>query len=53
MKTILIVDDSESVLNIITKDLKTCGEQMDIKTALNGKQALAILNAQREEMHHD
>ena len=50
MKTILIVDDSESVLNIITKDLKTCGEEMDIKTALNGKQALGILNVSKVDL---
>ena len=50
MKTILIVDDNESVLNSITKGLKTCGEQMDIKIALNGKQALGILNASKVDL---
>jgi len=50
MKTILIVDDNESVLDIITKGLKTCGEQMDVKIALNGKQALGILNASKVDL---
>jgi len=43
MKTILIIDDQKSILNTITEGLKTSGEQMEVKTAMNGKQALGIL----------
>lgn len=50
MKTILIADDNELVLNIVTKDLKTCGEQIEVKTALNGKQALGILKASKVDL---
>ena len=49
MKTILIVEDNESVLKFIVKDLKECGEQMDVKIALNGKQALEVLHSSKVE----
>ena len=50
MKTILIIDDQKSILNMITEGLKTCGEQMQVKTAMNGKQALGILNASKVDL---
>jgi twitching motility two-component system response regulator PilG len=44
MKTVLIIDDNESILTIITEKLKRCDEQINVKTAINGKLALEILN---------
>jgi len=50
MKTILIIDDNESILNIITENLKNRGEEIDVKTALNGKLALEILNTSKVDL---
>ena len=50
MKTILIIDDNESILNIITEKLKNCGEEIEVKTALNGKLAVEILNTSKVDL---
>jgi len=50
MKTILIVDDEKSVLSTAARGLKTCDEQVDVKTALDGEQAIEILNASKIDL---
>ena len=44
MKTILVVDDEKMILRLATEALKNHAEGFKVETALNGKQALHILN---------
>jgi len=44
LKTILVVDDDKMILRLAVEALKSYGEGYQIRTALNGKQAVQILN---------
>jgi len=50
MKTILIIDDNESILDIIVEKLKSCEEPISVKTAPNGKLALEILHTSKIDL---
>ena len=45
MKTILVVDDDKMILRLAGEALKDYAEGFNVKTALNGKLALQILNS--------
>ncbi|MDY6792942.1 MAG: response regulator [Thermodesulfobacteriota bacterium] len=47
MKNILIVDDEESLLLIIASRFKNCRGRFTVFTALNGKEAIKILETQK------
>jgi CheY-like chemotaxis protein len=44
MDTILIVDDNKDVLNILTEGLEIYNSQFKVVTALDGSEAIKILN---------
>lgn len=44
MKTILVVDDDRMILRLAEEALKGKGQPYAVKTALNGKEALEVLN---------
>ncbi|NNK84775.1 MAG: response regulator, partial [Desulfobacterales bacterium] len=46
----LIIDDNQSILDIISEKLKNCDEPINVKTALNGKLALEILHTSRIDL---
>ncbi len=50
MKTILVVDDDKMILRLAAEALKTYGEGFRIKSALNGKQAVQILNSSEVDL---
>ncbi|MBT8349794.1 MAG: response regulator, partial [Deltaproteobacteria bacterium] len=50
MKNILIIDDNQSILDIISEKLKNCEEPINIKTAVNGKLALEILHTSKIDL---
>ncbi|MBT8356193.1 MAG: response regulator [Deltaproteobacteria bacterium] len=50
MKNILIIDDNQSILDIISAKLKNCDEPINVKTALNGKLALEILHTSKIDL---
>ena len=45
MKKVLIVDDEESILSIITEYLAMCDEDLRIITATDGKRAMEIMES--------
>ncbi|WP_166404732.1 response regulator [Desulfonema ishimotonii] len=50
MKTILVVDDEKMILRLATEALESQGEDFNVMTALNGKQAVQILNSTRVDL---
>lgn len=45
MKTILVVDDEKMILRLATEALGSLGADFDVKTALNGKEAVQVLDS--------
>jgi len=45
LKTILVVDDEKMILRLSTEALESLGDDFEVKTALNGKEAVQLLEA--------
>lgn len=50
MKTILVVDDEKMILRLTSEALESFGEGFEIKSALNGKEAVSILNSSKVDL---
>lgn len=50
MKTILVVDDEKMILRLAADALESFGEGFEIKPALNGREAVQILNSSKVDL---
>jgi twitching motility two-component system response regulator PilG len=50
LKTILVVDDEKMILRLAEEALESFGEGFNIKSALNGKEAVQILNSSKVDL---